>query len=77
MEVAEIFNEFFVQKIEKLKENIDQSYVEDPLVGLKNKVESKNLKFNLATISEEKILKAIKGMKTRRAQAKMRFHKNI
>ena len=47
----------------KLKENLDQSYVEDPLSRLKTKLEQKNLKFKLKTVSEEKVLKTIKSMK--------------
>ena len=30
-EIAEVFNEFFVSKIEKLKNNIDKDYCRDPL----------------------------------------------
>ena len=38
-EVAEIFNDFFIDKINLLKENIDQSKVEDPCTRLKEKME--------------------------------------
>jgi hypothetical protein len=38
-EVAELFNEFFVEKISKLKQNIDNKYKEDPLQRLKAKME--------------------------------------
>ena len=45
--VAEIFNQFFVNKIQKLEGNIDPSYVEDPLTRLKAKLEGKKLHFSL------------------------------
>ena len=34
-EIAEIFNSFFVDKIQDLKQNIDQNLLEDPLIKLK------------------------------------------
>ena len=36
-EVAGLFNEFFIEKIELLKKNIDPNLIEDPLVRLKEK----------------------------------------
>ena len=45
-EVAEVFNEFFVDKMKTLKDNIDQSIVEDPLETLNCKKQTKNLLFN-------------------------------
>ena len=66
-EVAEIFNNFFIQKIEKLKDNIDISIVEDPLERLRNKMQPKNLKFSLQTVTEAKVLKAIKQMKNKKS----------
>ena len=66
-EVAEIFNNFFIQKIEKLKDNIDTSIVEDPLERLRNKMQPKNLKFSLQTVTEAKVLKAIKQMKNKKS----------
>ena len=36
-EVAEIFNNFFIEKIEKLKENIDITMIEDPLERLRQR----------------------------------------
>jgi hypothetical protein len=42
-EVAEVFNSFFVEKIQDLKNNIDQSKVEDPFIRLREKMEPKIL----------------------------------
>ena len=66
-EVAELFNEFFVEKISKLKQNIDNKYKEDPLQRLKAKMESKNLKFKLKPVTEKKVLKIIKSMKSKKS----------
>ena len=65
--VADVFNNFFVQKIAKLKENIDSRYVEDPLQRLKKKMEGRNLKFSLKQVTERKVLKVIKSMKQKRS----------
>ena len=46
LEIATAFNEYFVDKISKLKENIDQSTVEDPLRRIQEKVKNKNLQIN-------------------------------
>ena len=66
-EVAEIFNVFFVEKIVKLKENIDPNYVEDPLTRLKEKLKGKNLHFKLKTVTEAKVLKTILGLKNKKS----------
>ena len=39
LKIAEAFNEHFVNKIDKMKEEIDQSQVRDSLEKLKNKME--------------------------------------
>jgi hypothetical protein len=59
-EVADIFNTFFVSKISDPKDNIDSTKVEDPLTRLKKKMDSKNLKFSLKTVSEKKFWKQSK-----------------
>ena len=66
-EVAEIFNDFFIDKINLLKENIDQSKVEDPCTRLKEKMESKNITFKLKLVSEKMVLKTIKNMKNKKS----------
>ena len=42
-EVAESFNEFFINKVENLKNNIDPANVEDPLVRLFEKLKDMSL----------------------------------
>ena len=66
-EIAEVFNKFFVEKIEKLKEGIDKDYVKEPLEKLKKKLEKKNLKFSLKTVSEEVVKKAMNKMKKKKS----------
>ena len=40
-ETAHSFNNYFIEKIEKLKENIDKDFVEEPLEKLKKKWKGK------------------------------------
>ena len=40
-EIANIFNNFFIEKISSLKDGIDQKYVKEPLAKLKKKMEQK------------------------------------
>ena len=68
-EVAEIFNDFFIKKIKKLKDNIDPNYVEDPLSKLKAKFEGRKLNFALRTVTEQKVLQSIQGLKNKKVQA--------
>ena len=65
--VADVFNEFFIKKIRDLKENIDQNKVEDPLIKLEIKMNQKNLKFSLKTVTEKAVEKAINGLKMKRS----------
>ena len=41
--VAKIFNDFFIKKISDLKDNIDQSKVEDPTQKLEDKMKNHKL----------------------------------
>ena len=68
--VAEIFNQFFVSKIKNLKDNIDPNYVEDPIARLKSKFEGKKLHFSLKTVTEEKVLKTIQGLKNKKSSGR-------
>ena len=65
--IAEVFNVFFVEKIASLKENIDKNLVREPLEKLKKKMEQRNLKFSLKTVSEKKVRKAMDAMKKKKS----------
>ena len=47
-QIAEMFNKFFVSKIETLKAGIDKDFVEDPLSKLREKM--KDVNSELSTI---------------------------
>ncbi len=68
IEVATRFNEFFVEKIETLKEKIDPSYIEDPLTKIKRKVENKNLTFRLKQVSVKEVHKIMKNMSKKKSK---------
>ena len=59
--IANIFNNYFIGKIEHLKNNINKDYVKDTLEKLKKK--SKNLKFKLKTVSEKKVRKVMMALR--------------
>ena len=44
-EIAEIFIQFFIQKIEDLRDNIDATQIRDPTKNLQEKVKAKRLHF--------------------------------
>ena len=54
-EVAEVFNDFFIEKVEKLKKNIDISLVEDPLVRLENRMKENKNKLEFKEITEKQL----------------------
>ena len=43
VEIAEIFNNYFIKKIKDLKENIDKMQIKDSIQKLQEKVKAKNL----------------------------------
>ena len=50
--MAEVFNDYFVEKIDLLKSNIDQSIKKDPLEILRKKMEGKCInKFTIKKVS--------------------------
>ncbi len=69
-EIATKFNEHFVNKIELLKANIDTSLKTDPLQFLERKVENKNLKFSLKTVSIKTVIKTMKKMKMKKSSGR-------
>jgi N-acetyl-beta-hexosaminidase len=70
-EIAETFNQFFGEKIQKLKENmaknIDQTYVKDPLIKLKKKMKGNKATFKLKKVNVNTIQKALKKMNKKKS----------
>ena len=66
-EIATKFNRFFENKIEGLKANIDVNLKVDPLKHLEKKVENKNLKFCLKSVSVKTVIKVMKLMKKKKS----------
>jgi hypothetical protein len=58
-EIANIFNNFFIEKMLLLKDGINQKFVQEPLAKLRKKMEQKNIKFSLKTVTEKTVYKAI------------------
>ena len=61
-----------MDKIEKLKDNIDQEYDKDPTEKLKEKMKEKNLKCSLKTVTEKQVLEAMKDMKKKKSDTGVR-----
>ena len=55
---------------QKAENNIDKNYVKHPLEKLKKKMELKNLKFTLKTVSEKKMRKAMTILKKKKIEGK-------
>ncbi len=53
-----IFNNFFIEKISLLKDGINQKYVKEPLAKLRKKMEQKNIKFSLKTVTEKNCIQS-------------------
>ena len=64
--LAEGFNNFFKDKIEKLVAAIKNPNV-DPLSKLRKKMQGSNLRFNLKTVSENVVLKILKSLKSKKS----------
>ena len=65
-EVAEKFNEFFVEKIALLKQDIDKTLIKDPLEKLANKMKNNKNRFSLKKISQSKLLKTMNKLKKKK-----------
>ena len=53
LEVAELFNDFFINKIDKLKKSIDPNLIEDPLVRLKEKMKNKTTTLDFKPVTKK------------------------
>ena len=67
LQVAEKFNTFFKEKIEKLEANINKNPNIDPLSELKKNLKQSNLKFSLRTVKEKQVLKILKALKRKKS----------
>ena len=67
MIIANAFNDFFVTKIQKLKDSIDKDYIEDPLKKVRTKMKPNNSKFSLKKITQKQLKKTVKRMKKKQS----------
>ena len=65
--IAESFNTYFIEKIENLKQNIDNVYKEDPFPKLKQKLKYIKSKFKLKKITQKQMAKTIKTIKKKKS----------
>jgi exonuclease III len=65
--VAEIFNEFFINKVEQLKKGIDPTIVEDPMVRLRGKMKNNKTKLEFNTITEKQLTKHLKNLNKKKS----------
>ena len=70
LEIANKFNEYFIQKIEDLKEKIDPTLIKDPLARIQEKTKRKNLSFSLKKITEKEVVKIMKSMSKKKSKGK-------
>ena len=54
-DVAEAFNDFFIEKVVQLKENIDKKLVEDPLIRIKEKMKNNKSTLEFKEITEKQL----------------------
>ena len=66
-EIANKFNDYFIEKVAKLKDGIDKAKVMEPLDKLKARMDKKNLKFTLKTVSEKTVEKVMKEMRNKKS----------
>ena len=63
LQIAEAFNVFFKEKVEKLAASIKKDPDNDPFSRLKGKLRDSNLKFNLKTVGEKVVLNLLRSLK--------------
>ena len=61
--IASSMNKFFIEKVKTLRQNIPIVDV-DPLKRMKEAMKDKQCKFKIRVVSEEEVLKLIKGLKS-------------
>ena len=65
--VAEAFNEYFVDKVEQLKNGIDKTLVEDPLVRLKERMKNNKTELEFKTITQKQLVKHLKKLNRKKS----------
>ena len=68
--VAATMNNFFVEKINSLKTNIDPNLIKDPLKKIGKKMEGKKIQFSLNTVSVREVEKVMARMAKKKSKGK-------
>ena len=66
-EVAEAFNDFFINKVEELKRNINPAHVEDPLARLSAKLKNIRNSLEFKTISQTQMKTQLKKLSKKKS----------
>ena len=66
-ELAETFNIFFKEKVEKLAAGIKRNPKVDPFLLLNKKMQGSNLEFKLKTVREKDVLNILKALKPKKS----------
>ena len=67
LDIAETFNEFFTDKIDQLKKNIDPSLVTDPLERLREKMKHNSNKLEFKTVTQKQLSKHMKKLNKKKS----------
>ena len=65
--VADLFNDFFINKVKGIRDSIDTKLQEDPTARLAKKMEGFKHTFQLHGVSEKTVKKAIQGIKPKKS----------
>ena len=66
-EIAELFNEFFITKVEELKKGIDPTKIEDPLKRLKEKMKNNKLSLEFKTVTQKQLSTHLKKLNKKKS----------
>ena len=67
LQLAELFNTFFKDKVQNLANAIKKDPKIDTFSRLKGKLQGSNLRFTLKTVTENEVLKIIKSLKPKKS----------
>ena len=65
--VAEAFNEYFIDKVEQLKNGIDKTLIEDPLTRLKERMNNNKAELEFKTITQKQLVKHLKKLNKKKS----------